>query len=70
MCACCLQIGLGEVIPAWDLAIATMKVGEQARIEADPSHAYGTAGFPAWGIMPDQVLHFEVELLSVGSQHK
>jgi len=28
-------------------------------------HRYGAGGFPAWGIMPNSVLLFEIEVLSV-----
>nr|CAB3451156.1 unnamed protein product [Digitaria exilis] len=29
-----------------------------------PDYAYGASGFPAWGIQPDSVLAFEIEVLS------
>mmetsp|Transcript_27116 Transcript_27116/g.37855 ORF Transcript_27116/g.37855 Transcript_27116/m.37855 type:complete len:117 (+) Transcript_27116:29-379(+) len=57
-------IGKGQVIKAWDIGVATMKVGERAKIKAQPSYAYGSGGFPAWGIMPNSVLVFDIELLS------
>jgi len=59
------QIGLGRVIKAWDEGVATMKIGEIARITATPDYAYGANGFPAWGIMPNATLIFEIEVLSI-----
>ena len=45
------QLGLGNVIKAWDEGVATMKLGEVARITATPDYAYGAGGFPAWGFV-------------------
>lgn len=58
-------IGMGQVIPAWDLGVMTMKVGERATITTNAENAYGSAGFPSWGIGPDSTLKFELEVLSV-----
>ena len=58
-------IGLGQVIRAWDEGVMTMKLGEIARVKATADYAYGAAGFPAWGIMPDSPLIFEIEVLEV-----
>lgn len=52
------------MIPAWDVGVLTMKQGETAVITSSPENAYGTAGFPDWGIAPNSVLRFEIELLS------
>lgn len=43
----------------------TMKVGEHATIKATADYAYGAGGFPAWGIMPNSPLNFEIEVLSI-----
>ena len=51
-------------VPAWDQGVATMKLGEIARITAAPDFAYGSGGFAAWGILPNSVLIFEIESLS------
>jgi len=59
------QIGMGRVIKAWDEGVATMQLGEIARITASPDFAYGSGGFPAWGIMPNSTLIFEIEVLSI-----
>ena len=42
-----------------------MKVGEKATITTNAENGYGKAGFPAWGIIPDSTLKFEIEVLSV-----
>lgn len=59
------KIGRGEVIPAWDEGVATMQLGEAARITATHESAYGEAGFPEWGIPPRATLVFEVELTGI-----
>ena len=41
-----------------------MKIGECARITATPDFAYGEGGFPAWGIMENSTLAFDIEVLS------
>ncbi|XP_039778728.1 peptidyl-prolyl cis-trans isomerase FKBP12-like [Panicum virgatum] len=58
------NIGLGSVIKGWDERVMTMQVGEVARIQCTPNYAYEASGFPAWGIQPNSVLVFEVEVLS------
>ncbi|XP_040834673.1 peptidyl-prolyl cis-trans isomerase FKBP4 isoform X3 [Ochotona curzoniae] len=55
------DLGKGEVIKAWDVAVATMKVGELCRITCKPEYAYGSAGSPP-KIPPNATLVFEVEL--------
>jgi FKBP-type peptidyl-prolyl cis-trans isomerase len=58
------SVGLGQVIKAWDEAVIDMSIGEVAKIHASPDYAYGAGGFPAWGIMPNSELIFEIEVLS------
>lgn len=58
------NIGQGSVIKGWDEGVMTMQVGEVARIQCTPDYAYGASGFPAWGIRPNSVLVFEIEVLS------
>lgn len=58
------QIGKRSVIIAWDEGVLGMKVGEKGRIHASPQAAYGAGGFPAWGILPNSELIFEIEVLS------
>ncbi|XP_025935743.1 peptidyl-prolyl cis-trans isomerase FKBP4 isoform X4 [Apteryx rowi] len=55
------DLGKGEVIKAWDIAVATMKAGEICRITCKPEYAYGSAGSPP-KIPPNATLIFEIEL--------
>ncbi|KAG8509058.1 Peptidyl-prolyl cis-trans isomerase FKBP4 [Galemys pyrenaicus] len=55
------DLGKGEVIKAWDIAVATMKVGEVCHITCKPEYAYGSAGNPP-KIPSNATLVFEVEL--------
>lgn len=55
------DLGKGAVIKAWDIAIATMTVGEVCYITCKPEYAYGSAGSPP-NIPPNATLVFEVEL--------
>ncbi|XP_027712225.1 peptidyl-prolyl cis-trans isomerase FKBP4 [Vombatus ursinus] len=55
------DLGKGEVIKAWDIAVATMKIGEVCHITCKPEYAYGSSGSPPM-IPPNATLVFEVEL--------
>ena len=44
---------------------ALKRLGEVARLTCTPDYAYGAKGFPAWGIMPNSPLIFEIEVLSI-----
>jgi peptidylprolyl isomerase len=59
------KIGLGQVIKGWDEGVMGMQLGEIARLKCTPDYAYGASGFPAWGIHPNSVLVFEVEVISI-----
>ncbi|GLT26097.1 hypothetical protein SLA2020_011840 [Shorea laevis] len=59
------EVGVGKVIKGWDEGVLGMQVGEVARLQCSPDYAYGAGGFPAWGIQPNSVLAFEIEVLSV-----
>ncbi|KAG5526060.1 hypothetical protein RHGRI_032379 [Rhododendron griersonianum] len=59
------KIGQGTVIKGWDEGVMGMQVGEVARLTCSPDYAYGTNGFSAWGIKPNSVLVFEIEVLSL-----
>mmetsp|Transcript_16370 Transcript_16370/g.24275 ORF Transcript_16370/g.24275 Transcript_16370/m.24275 type:complete len:113 (+) Transcript_16370:88-426(+) len=57
-------VGLGQVIKGWDEGVIGMQLGEISKIHCSPDYAYGAGGFPAWGIMPNSELVFEIEVLS------
>lgn len=58
------KVGCGEVIKAWDEAVAQMSVGQRAILTCSPDVAYGAEGFPPL-IPANATLIFDVELLSI-----
>lgn len=55
------ELGKGQVIKAWDIGVATMKIGEICQLICKPEYAYGAAGSPP-KIPPNATLLFQVEL--------
>lgn len=49
----------GQVIKAWDIGVATMKIGEICQLICKPEYAYGAAGSPP-KIPPNATLVFQV----------
>jgi len=60
------QVGMGQVIRGWDESVIDMSIGEISKVHCTPDYAYGSGGFPAWGIMPNSNLIFEIEVLRYG----
>jgi FKBP-type peptidyl-prolyl cis-trans isomerase len=58
------KLGEGRVIPGWDEALSTMKVGEQRKLTIPPKLGYGAAG-AGQDIPPNATLIFDVELLKI-----
>jgi len=57
-------LGIGKVIPGWDMGVGGMKVGGKRELLIPPELAYGKEG--AGGVIPpDATLKFLVELLAV-----
>jgi len=58
------QLGVGQIIPAWEIGIKGMRAGGKRMLTTPPELAYGDSGIP--GILPAGVtLHFEIEMIEV-----
>ena len=57
------EFPLGRVIPCWTQGVATMKVGEKAKLTCPAATAYGSRGVGV--IPPNSDLIFEVELVGI-----
>lgn len=53
------------MIKAWDIGVASMKVGELSQLICKPEYAYGSAGSPP-KIPPHATLVFEVSVWDIG----
>lgn len=56
------KLGQGSVIKAFDMGVATMKLGEKCVLKCAPDYAYGASGSPP-NIPPNSTLNFELEML-------
>lgn len=59
-----IEFKLGQVIPAWNEALQTMKVGGKRKIFVPSKLGYGATGKPP-NIPPNTNLEFEIELLGI-----
>ncbi len=57
------QLGRGQVITGWELAVARMRVGDRVKVKIPWILAYGSAGSPP-KIPPKSDLVFDIEVLS------
>jgi peptidylprolyl isomerase len=58
------QLGVGQLLPAWELGLVGMRKGGKRVIVSPPELGFGTTGIP--GIIPaNETLRFEIELLDV-----
>lgn len=58
-------VGRGQVIKGWDVAVASMRLKEEAEFTLREDYAYGVAGLPDKAIPPHATLTFTIELLEV-----
>ena len=59
------EAGVGGVIKGWDEGVATMQLGERAKLEIPWEAAYGAAGHPGFNIPGKAALVFEIEVLQI-----
>lgn len=59
------QAGVGQVITGWDQGCLGARVGEVRKLFIPAHEGYGANGFPAWGIPPNGVLEFTIEVLAI-----
>uniref|UniRef100_U5ER18 peptidylprolyl isomerase n=1 Tax=Corethrella appendiculata TaxID=1370023 RepID=U5ER18_9DIPT len=57
------ELGIGSVIKAFDMGVATMKKGEKCILKCRADYAYGESGSPP-NIPPNATLNFELEMLN------
>ncbi|EGF98774.1 uncharacterized protein MELLADRAFT_69051 [Melampsora larici-populina 98AG31] len=58
------QIGVKQVIQAWDEGVMSLSLGQKAILKCPPHTAYGEQGYKPI-IPPNSTLFFEVELLKI-----
>src|SRR5688572_2037918 len=60
------NLGSGEVIQGWDIAVSSMKIGEISNFVIQSKYGYGD--YSAGSIPPKSILNFEIELISINEQ--
>lgn len=60
------QIGVGELIQGWDLAIPGVKQGSKIKLTVPPELAYGSMSLP--GIPANSTLVFVLEIVQIMPQ--
>lgn len=57
--------GDGTMVPAWDMALRTMREGERATVQVtDPKYGYGEAGIPPF-VPSNAKLEFDIEVINI-----
>ena len=59
------ELGKGNVIPGWDIALQEVRQGTKMQIKIPAKLAYGKHGVTSMGIPPNADLIFKVEVLKV-----
>jgi len=59
------KAGVGKVIKGWDEGVIGLHVGDKVELVCPPDYAYGSGGFPAWGILPNSTLIFIIEVVRI-----
>ena len=57
------QIGVGKVVPGWDVGLVGVPVGSRVMLSLPPADGYGTAGKPDAGIGATDTLVFVVDIV-------
>jgi FKBP-type peptidyl-prolyl cis-trans isomerase len=54
-----------KMIEGWDIAIASMMLGEKARFTISGNYGYGVEGCAAYGIAPYSTLVYDIEIMKI-----
>jgi peptidylprolyl isomerase len=57
------QIGVGKVVPGWDVALAGVPVGSRVLLSLPPADGYGSAGSASAGITGTDTIVFVVDIV-------
>ncbi|KAG1665099.1 hypothetical protein FOA52_007790 [Chlamydomonas sp. UWO 241] len=59
------QAGVGGVVPGWEDGVASMQLGEKAKLSIPWQYAYGEGGHPGFKIPAKADLVFEIQVLKL-----